>query len=113
MGLISWTKSWSASDDGSSFGGADIQNIQTDITDQVNGNLNAANFASTISFSDGDYLDFSAITHNDAALQGIRLPQVGASPTSPVSGEGFIAWDQTNNVIKVYDGSSWLTVTPA
>lgn len=30
-----WTKSWSASDDGSTFGGADLQNIQTDISSQA------------------------------------------------------------------------------
>lgn len=28
---ISWTKSWSSSDDGTVFGGADLQNLQTNI----------------------------------------------------------------------------------
>lgn len=32
---ITWTKSWSSADDGSSFGGSDIQNIQNDIGTQV------------------------------------------------------------------------------
>jgi hypothetical protein len=30
--VISWTKSWSSSDDGTVFGGADLQNIQTNIS---------------------------------------------------------------------------------
>jgi hypothetical protein len=43
MGNISWTKSWSASDDGTVFGGADIENIQDDITGVVNGSITNAN----------------------------------------------------------------------
>lgn len=107
MAAIVWTKSWSASDDGSPFGGADIQNIQNNITDQVNGNLTPANFAATMTFSDGDYIDLSTILHDDTSLQGLRLPQIGASPSNPTSGEGQIGWDQTNNTLEVYDGSAW------
>lgn len=43
MGNISWTKSWSASDNGTVLGGADIQNIQNDITTVVNGGITNAN----------------------------------------------------------------------
>lgn len=110
IGNISWTKSWSSSDDGSPFGGADIQNIQNDITGVVNGSVDTTNFASTLTFADGDYIDLSAILHDDTSLQGLRLPQVGASPSSPTSGEGQIGWDQTNNTLKTYDGSAWRRV---
>jgi hypothetical protein len=43
MGNITWTKSWSSSDNGTVFGGADVQNIQSDITSVVNGNITNAN----------------------------------------------------------------------
>jgi len=43
MGSITWSKSWSASDNGSIFAGADIQNIQNDITTVVNGGLTNSN----------------------------------------------------------------------
>ena len=43
MGNISWTKSYSASDNGSILGGADIQNLQNDITTVVNGGITDSN----------------------------------------------------------------------
>jgi excisionase family DNA binding protein len=64
----------------------------------------------TLSFSDGTFLDLSAIIHNDSALQGIRLPQ-NTSFTSLTSGEGFIAWDTDDNKLQVFDGSTWTDVS--
>ena len=46
IGNITWTKSYSASDNGSILGGADLQNIQSDITTVVNGGLSNSNLAS-------------------------------------------------------------------
>ena len=43
MGNIAWTKSWSASDNGTVLGGADLQNIQNDITTVVNGGITNTN----------------------------------------------------------------------
>ena len=43
MGNITWTKSWSASDNGTVFGGADLQNIQGDITTVINGGITNSN----------------------------------------------------------------------
>lgn len=110
MSTLTWTKSWSSSDDGSPFGGADIQNIQSNITAIVNGALDPTNFGATQTYADGDYIDLSAIVHDDAALQGFRLPQIGTTPTSPTSGEGQIGWDQTNNNIEVYSGAAWIAI---
>ncbi|MBU1173125.1 MAG: hypothetical protein KKD44_26475, partial [Proteobacteria bacterium] len=62
-----------------------------------------------LSFSDGTFLDLSAIIHNDTALQGIRLPQ-NTSFISPTSGEGFVAWDIDDDKIQVFDGSTWVDV---
>jgi len=46
MGYIQWTKSWSASDNGTIFGGSDLQNLQNDITTVVNGGLTNSNIDS-------------------------------------------------------------------
>lgn len=43
MGNIVWTKSWSSSDDGAILYGADIENIQNDITTIVNGGITNVN----------------------------------------------------------------------
>lgn len=64
-------------------------------------------FASTLTMADGDYFDLSAILHDDTALQGLRLPQIGGSASAPTSGEGQHGWDQTNNRPLWYNGSFW------
>ena len=57
---ISWTKSWSSSDDGSIFGGSDLENIQSDI-DTYCGTIALDNLASvainTSLVSDTDSID--------------------------------------------------------
>ena len=52
MGNITWTKSWSASDNGTVLGGADIQNIQNDITTVVNGGISNANINATAAIAE-------------------------------------------------------------
>lgn len=50
-GAISWTKSWSSANDGETFGGSDIQNIQSDVSSQT-AQLSADNaFTGTNTFS--------------------------------------------------------------
>ncbi len=75
----------------------------------VNDSITASQLSSTITLSDGDLVDFSAITHNDSAPQGIILPQA-TSLTSPSSGEGYIAWNSSSNLVQVYNGSNWVSV---
>ncbi|MFH1829144.1 MAG: hypothetical protein ABH871_00005, partial [Pseudomonadota bacterium] len=64
----------------------------------------------TITFADGDFLNLSAILHDDASPQGLLLPQIGATPIAPSSGEGYIGWDENNNTFEVYDGSAWVAL---
>jgi hypothetical protein len=85
----------------------------TAITAVVNGSINAANLAATLTFSNLDFVDLASIVHGTTALQGLRLPQIGATPASPASGEGFIGWDQTNDTLEIYDGAAWVSITPA
>jgi hypothetical protein len=72
--------------------------------------VSATDLSATLSFADADYIDLSAIVHDDTALQGLRLPQIGASPSNPTSGEGQIGWDETNNTLEFYNGTSWAAV---
>ena len=62
---------------------------------------------------DGGIIDLSAVAHDDGANQGLRLP-VSTSLTALSSGdEGFIAWDDTNNRIVTFDGTSWTNISGA
>jgi len=63
------------------------------------------------SVPDGSLLDLSAVVHDDAGAQGLHLPQAAsATPTSPSSGEGFLAWDAAGNQMIAYNGSAWAAV---
>ncbi|MFZ1627156.1 MAG: LamG-like jellyroll fold domain-containing protein [Candidatus Moraniibacteriota bacterium] len=56
------------------------------------------------------YMDLGAVTHGTTAVQGLRLPQAAsASPSSPTSGEGYLAWDAGGNQVIYYNGSAWAT----
>lgn len=57
------------------------------------------------------YIDLGSIVHNTTAIQGLRLPQAAsATPSSPTSGEGYLAWDTAGNQLITYNGSAWATV---
>ena len=75
--------------------------------------INQDELAAIITLADADYIDLSAIVHDDAALQGLRLPQIGGTPTNPGSGEGFLGWDETNNTLEYYDGTAWTPIVAA
>jgi hypothetical protein len=64
----------------------------------------------TFTASSLSYMDLGAITHGTTAVQGLRLPQAAsASPSSPTSGEGYMAWDASGNQVIYYNGSAWAT----
>ena len=57
------------------------------------------------------YVDLGLVVHNTTANQGLRLPNAAsATPSSPTSGEGYLAWDAAGNQLITYNGSSWATV---
>ena len=78
--------------------------------DITNGGIVEDDLAANLAFDDGDFFDLAAILHNDTAVQGLRLPQIGTSPSNPVSGEGYIGWDETNNTLEYFDGTNWTEV---
>ncbi len=97
------------------FEGTGTVTMEGDLT--VNGDtILGDNITDTITITaavtatDGSFIDLASIIHDDAALQGIRLPQAN-SFTALGSGEGFLAWDMDDNKLQIYDGSAWSDVS--
>lgn len=75
----------------------------------ANGGITLAS-SQTFTASSLSYMDLGAVTHGTTAVQGLRLPQAAsASPSSPTSGEGYLAWDAGGNQVIYYNGSAWAT----
>jgi hypothetical protein len=125
MGNITWSKSWSASDNGTIFGGVDLQNIQNDITTVVNGgitnsnvNASAAIVESKITFHtttghdhDGTDSKLPMIKHY---IKGGRLTRASAStitvgPTTIEIGGDTLISTTTSAAIDVSSDASYIT----
>ncbi|MFZ5933031.1 MAG: beta strand repeat-containing protein, partial [Patescibacteria group bacterium] len=79
-----------------------------DISDNT---ITTTDLYGTLAFGSGDFIDLSAITHSTSSQQGLLLPNVSsASPTSPSTGEGYLAYDISGNQVIVYNGTSWTQV---
>lgn len=76
----------------------------------LNGTITTDDLASTLTFTNGDYLDFGGITHGTTDPMGIRLPQ-NTSFSNPSSGEGYIAYNTSTDSIVVFNGSTWVGVS--
>lgn len=58
--------------------------------------------------ADASYINLGAVLHNDAAAQGLKLPNALGTPTAITANpEGFIAWDATNNLLFVSTDAGW------
>ena len=76
----------------------------------ANGGINLAG-SQSFTASALSYVDLGSIVHNSTAIQGLRLPQAAsATPSSPTSGEGYLAWDTAGNQLIAYTGSAWAAV---
>lgn len=60
----------------------------------------------------GSLLDLSSITHTTTVPQGLKLPQ-GATLANVSVGEGFLAYDTTSKLVKVFNGTSWANISGA
>ena len=78
MGNITWTKSWSASDNGTVFGGADLQNIQGDITTVVNGGITNSNVNASAAIAESK-IAFSTTGHSH---NGTDSAGIGGGPSN-------------------------------
>jgi hypothetical protein len=95
----------------------DVRGITNTGTISSTGTITASggiSLAGSQSFSAAalSYMDLGLITHSTTANQGLRLPNAAsASPSSPTSGEGYLAWDAAGNQLIIYNGTSWGTVS--
>ena len=89
-----------------------IKNGEIKGEDIAGDTIGAGQLSSALTFSDGDFINLSAIVHDDSAVQGLRLPNASSSsPSSPSTGEGYIAWDSDGNQLILYNGLTWATVS--
>lgn len=60
-------------------------------------------------FTTAGALLFPAIADSAGEVDAFRLPQRAGIPTATptASGEGFVVWDSTNNMMYVWNGSAW------
>ena len=124
MGYITWTKSWSASDNGTVFGGVDFQNIQSDIATAVNGGLSNTNVASGAAIEESKVL-FSGTGHahgggTDGSLvtvkhyiKGGKLTRTSATviTVGPITIDvgGTVLTKVSATTIDVTTAANWLT----
>lgn len=81
--------------------------------EMVSNTVTATQLAATVTLADADFVDLGAIVMNDAAAQGLRLPNSAGAPTAITANpEGHIAWDATNDVLYVSNGAGWGAITP-
>lgn len=74
--------------------------------------ITTSDLSGSLTFGSTDFVNLSNIAHTSTAQQGLLLPNVSsASPTSPATGEGYVAWDTANNQLLVYNGSTWGTIS--
>ena len=96
----------------------DIKNVTIKNEDLTDDSINSpkieddtvtsSDLSSTLTFSDGDFLDLSDIVHDDTNPQGFRLPGASsASPSEPSEGEGYLAYDTADKQVIFYNGTSW------
>lgn len=110
---VSWTKNWSASDDGSVFAGADIQNIQDDIDTAVDLLISAP---ASIVQGDIIYYNGSAWARLAPGTSGQYL-KTGGSGANPAWASGFefvsvtaISNDATINFTSLASGYDYMFV---
>lgn len=78
----------------------------SEIADDV---VTTSDLAATLTFAAGDIVNLSAATSDG---KGLKLPQgTTDSPTNSGNVEGLIYWDTDNDALKVFDGSTWASIT--
>lgn len=70
--------------------------------------LDHSNLAATITFADGDFLDFSNVDYTGGGdAEGIALPTYVAA-TTPTGTVPYMAYDAANNRIMVWESGGWV-----
>lgn len=99
MGNISWTKSWSSSDNGTILYGQDLQNIQSDITAVVNGNITNTNVNASAAIVESK-IAFNLTTGHDHDGTDSKLISFGASVRHYRNGGKIYGTGDDNIIVK-------------
>lgn len=103
MTNITFTKSWSAGDDGTDITGADLGNIQTDITAAVNGNLDNNNVDASAAIEEFKVLFDTVTGHNHDGSNSRSLS--GGSILLPHARSGCACRRASTSTITVEPGA--------
>src|SRR3990167_10181260 len=98
--LISRQTTWT---DGQVLTHSALNNEFDEAFDEINGNLNAANLSATLTFSDSDFLDLSAINMS-STTEGLKLG--AATSCSSATAEGQVCWDTDDDILYMGNGSA-------
>lgn len=106
MGNIVWTKSWSSSDDGTILYGADLENIQNDITNVVNGGLTNVNINGSAAIEESK-IAFNITTGH--SHDGTDSRKINTDDIDNI----VIANPETGEILVYDEGSgTWINATP-
>lgn len=105
-GTVTLSKTWS---NGETLTHTDLNSNFNVLATEINGNLNALNLASTLTFSDGDLIDLSSINMSSSS-EGLKLGQ--ATSCASATAEGQTCWDSDDNALYVGTGSAATLVGP-
>lgn len=102
MGNIAWTKGWSSADDGTILAGADLQNIQNDITAVINGGISNVNVASDAAIGESkiDFDDTSGHDHDGSNSTAIAIADLSDVTITTLENGQVLAYDSGDEVFK-------------
>lgn len=86
----------------------DIATGAVDAAEIVDNSVTATDLAATLTLAAGDLFDYSAAIGDG---KGLRLPQGIDTPLNVGNVEGLIFFDTDDNLLKIYDGAAWASIT--
>jgi len=103
--MITYTYDWSASDDGSVFGGGDLQNIQTDISGQAVDLISVQTISGVKTFSGNIVISGDPTISGDVTFSGaVNLPATGV--VIGAANQGDIFYDDGTDLARLTPGTS-------
>ncbi|MFA5132880.1 MAG: hypothetical protein WC444_06165 [Candidatus Paceibacterota bacterium] len=76
----------------------------------TNDTITATDLAATLTFAATDSVDISGVTITTGQDYGLAIPRW--ADVVPATDTAWIAWDYTNNILKIYDGG-WVSISPS
>jgi hypothetical protein len=112
MGFLTYSKAWAAGDNGTIFGGSDLQLLQNDIASVINGGLTNSNFGSSAAVAESKF-SFTTVGHDHDGSNSKTVSQ-----TAQHFRKGLTLYGDDDDNVAVYPGTieidgEFLTATTA